>query len=82
MCTKQIISHYIIIWIPLKSFPCLFFSYFSQLSDCGQKLGMEVRRSYHELVFMLVEAVQGFSSLNEKYVPHHSGCIVHVLQYI
>lgn len=44
----------------------LFVSYFSQLSDSGQKLGEEVRRSYHHLVLMLVEAVQGFSSLNEK----------------
>lgn len=45
---------------------CVLFSYFSQLSDSGQKLGEEVRRSYHQLVLMLVEAVQGFSSLNEK----------------
>lgn len=43
-----------------------FFSYFSQLSDSGQKLGEEVRHSYHQLVLMLVEAVQGFGSLNEK----------------
>lgn len=41
-------------------------SYFSQLSDSGQKLGEEVRQSYHQLVLMLVEAVQGFSSLSEK----------------
>lgn len=42
------------------------FSYFSQLSDSGHKLGGEVRRSYHQLVLMLVEAVQSFSNLNEK----------------
>lgn len=41
-------------------------SYFSQLSDSGQKLGEEVRRCYHQLVLMLVEAVQGFNTLNEK----------------
>lgn len=53
--------------VSLKIFFCfVFFSYFSQLSDSGQKLGEEVRRSYHQLVLMLVEAVQGFSSLNEK----------------
>lgn len=45
---------------------CFVSSYFSQLSDSGQQLGEEVRRSYHQLVLMLVEAVQGFSSLNEK----------------
>lgn len=44
----------------------LFFSYFSQLSDGGHKLGVEVRHSYHQLVLMLVEAVQSFSNLNEK----------------
>lgn len=44
----------------------VFFSYFSQLSDNGQKLGEEVRSSYHQLVLMLVGAVQGFSNLNEK----------------
>lgn len=43
-----------------------FFSYFSHLSDSGEKIGGEVRQSYHHLVLMLVEAVQGFSSLNEK----------------
>lgn len=42
------------------------FSYFSQLSDSGHKLGGEVRRSYHQLVLMLVEAVQSFSNLNER----------------
>lgn len=53
-------------YVKKEMISCLFFSYFSQLSDCGQKLGTEVRLSYHELVLMLVEAVQGFSSLNEK----------------
>lgn len=52
-----------------------FTNYFSQLSDCGQKLGMEVRRSYHELVLMLVEAVQGFSSLNEKALLPALSCV-------
>lgn len=42
------------------------YSYFSQLSDSGNKLGVEVRHSYHQLVLMLVEAVQSFSNLNEK----------------
>lgn len=43
-----------------------FLSYFSQLSDSGHKLGVEVRHSYHQLVLMLVEAVQSFSNLSEK----------------
>lgn len=42
------------------------FSYFSQLTDSGHKLGVEVRHSYHQLVLMLVEAVQSFGNLNEK----------------
>uniref|UniRef100_A0A669ETS2 Zinc finger ZZ-type and EF-hand domain containing 1 n=1 Tax=Oreochromis niloticus TaxID=8128 RepID=A0A669ETS2_ORENI len=62
-----------------KDFTC----YFSQLSDSGQKLGEEVRRSYHQLVLMLVEAVQGFSSLNEKaFLPALScvqTCLLHLL---
>ncbi|XP_061596133.1 zinc finger ZZ-type and EF-hand domain-containing protein 1 isoform X1 [Cololabis saira] len=60
-----------------------FTSYFSQLSDSGQNLGEEVRSSYHQLVLMLVEAVQGFSSLNEKaLLPALSfvqTCLLHLL---
>uniref|UniRef100_A0A8C4EGY5 Zinc finger, ZZ-type with EF hand domain 1 n=1 Tax=Dicentrarchus labrax TaxID=13489 RepID=A0A8C4EGY5_DICLA len=52
-----------------------FTSYFSQLSDSGQKLGEEVRCSYHQLVLMLVEAVQGFSSLNEKALLPALSCV-------
>ncbi|XP_034034875.1 zinc finger ZZ-type and EF-hand domain-containing protein 1 [Thalassophryne amazonica] len=52
-----------------------FMSYFSQLSYSGQKLGEEVRRSYHQLVLMLVEAVQGFSSLNEKALLPALSCV-------
>uniref|UniRef100_A0A671TY76 Zinc finger ZZ-type and EF-hand domain containing 1 n=1 Tax=Sparus aurata TaxID=8175 RepID=A0A671TY76_SPAAU len=52
-----------------------FTSYFSQLSDSGQKLGEEVRRSYHQLVLMLVEAVQGFSNLNEKALLPALSCV-------
>ncbi|XP_062261903.1 zinc finger ZZ-type and EF-hand domain-containing protein 1 isoform X1 [Platichthys flesus] len=54
-----------------KDFTC----YFSHLSDSGQKLGEEVRRSYHHLVLMLVEAVQGFSSLNEKALLPALSCV-------
>ncbi|XP_068457200.1 zinc finger ZZ-type and EF-hand domain-containing protein 1 [Clinocottus analis] len=52
-----------------------FTSYFSQLSDSGQKLGEEVRRSYYQLVLMLVEAVQGFSGLNEKTLLPALSCV-------
>ncbi|XP_053187523.1 zinc finger ZZ-type and EF-hand domain-containing protein 1 isoform X2 [Scomber japonicus] len=52
-----------------------FTSYFSQLSDSGQKLGEEVRHSYHQLVLMLVEAVQGFNSLNEKALLPALSCV-------
>ncbi|XP_026226589.1 zinc finger ZZ-type and EF-hand domain-containing protein 1 isoform X1 [Anabas testudineus] len=52
-----------------------FTSYFSQLSDSGQTLGEEVRQSYHQLVLMLVEAVQGFSSLSEKALLPALSCV-------
>uniref|UniRef100_A0A665UZ45 Zinc finger, ZZ-type with EF hand domain 1 n=1 Tax=Echeneis naucrates TaxID=173247 RepID=A0A665UZ45_ECHNA len=52
-----------------------FTSYFSQLSDSGQKLGVEVRHSYHQLVLMLVEAVQGFNSLTEKALLPALSCV-------
>ncbi|XP_010745158.2 zinc finger ZZ-type and EF-hand domain-containing protein 1 isoform X1 [Larimichthys crocea] len=52
-----------------------FTSYFSQLSDNGQKLGEEVRSSYHQLVLMLVGAVQGFSNLNEKALLPALSCV-------
>uniref|UniRef100_A0A3Q3Q0Q2 Zinc finger, ZZ-type with EF hand domain 1 n=1 Tax=Monopterus albus TaxID=43700 RepID=A0A3Q3Q0Q2_MONAL len=52
-----------------------FTSYFSQMSDGGQKLGEQVRHSYHQLVLMLVEAVQDFSSLNEKALLPALSCV-------
>ncbi|XP_029956401.1 zinc finger ZZ-type and EF-hand domain-containing protein 1 [Salarias fasciatus] len=52
-----------------------FTSYFSQLSESGQKLGEEVRRSYHQLVLMLVDAVKGFSGLNEKALLPGLSCV-------
>ncbi|KAM9846213.1 zinc finger ZZ-type and EF-hand domain-containing protein 1 [Aulostomus maculatus] len=52
-----------------------FTSYFSQLSDSGQKLGEQVRCSYHKLVLMLVEAVQGFNNLNEKALLPALSCV-------
>ncbi|XP_035290326.1 zinc finger ZZ-type and EF-hand domain-containing protein 1 isoform X2 [Anguilla anguilla] len=52
-----------------------FTSYFAQLSGSGQELREEVRRSYHQLVLMLVEAVQGFSALNEKALLPALSCV-------
>uniref|UniRef100_A0A3B4AK68 Uncharacterized protein n=1 Tax=Periophthalmus magnuspinnatus TaxID=409849 RepID=A0A3B4AK68_9GOBI len=52
-----------------------FTSYFSQLSESGQKQGEDVRRSYHQLVLMLVEAVQGFGNLNEKTLLPGLSCV-------
>ncbi len=45
-----------------------FLSYFSQLLGSGQEMRELVRHSYHLLVLMLVEAVQSFNALNEKWV--------------
>ncbi|KAM6970616.1 zinc finger ZZ-type and EF-hand domain-containing protein 1 [Aplochiton taeniatus] len=52
-----------------------FTSYFSQLSGSGQELREEVRKSYHRLILMLVEAVQGFSGLNEKVLLPALSCV-------
>ncbi|KAM9386110.1 zinc finger ZZ-type and EF-hand domain-containing protein 1 [Pholidichthys leucotaenia] len=52
-----------------------FTSYFSQLPDSSQKLGDEVRHSYHQLLFTLVEAVWDFSSLNEKALLPALSCV-------
>ncbi|XP_056909607.1 zinc finger ZZ-type and EF-hand domain-containing protein 1 [Takifugu flavidus] len=52
-----------------------FTGYFSQLSDTGQKLRVNVRHSYHQLVLMLVEAVQSFSNLNEKALLPALSCV-------
>ncbi|XP_077447834.1 zinc finger ZZ-type and EF-hand domain-containing protein 1 [Stigmatopora argus] len=52
-----------------------FTGYFSQLSNSGQELGKQVRHSYHQLVLLLVEAVQGFSSLNEKALLPALSCV-------
>ncbi|XP_061904470.1 zinc finger ZZ-type and EF-hand domain-containing protein 1 isoform X2 [Entelurus aequoreus] len=52
-----------------------FSSYFSQLSDSGRELGEQVRQSYHQLLLILVEAVQGFNSLNEKALLPALSCV-------
>ncbi|KAL0994771.1 hypothetical protein UPYG_G00126960 [Umbra pygmaea] len=52
-----------------------FTSYFSQLSGSGQALREKVRQSYHQLVLMMVEAVQGFSKLNEKVLLPALSCV-------
>ncbi|KAJ8412355.1 hypothetical protein AAFF_G00126910 [Aldrovandia affinis] len=52
-----------------------FTSYFAHLSGSGQELREEVRQSYHQLVLMLVEAVQSFSALNEKTLLPALSCV-------
>ncbi|KAI5089285.1 zinc finger ZZ-type and EF-hand domain-containing protein 1 isoform X2, partial [Silurus meridionalis] len=52
-----------------------FTNYFSQLSGCGPDLKDRVRSSYHQLIHMLVEAVQGFSKLNDKVLLPALSCV-------
>ncbi|XP_056313919.1 zinc finger ZZ-type and EF-hand domain-containing protein 1 [Danio aesculapii] len=52
-----------------------FTNYFSQLVGSGQEMRERVRHSYHQLVLMLVEAVQGFSALNEKVLLPALSCV-------
>uniref|UniRef100_A0A3B4C7N7 Zinc finger, ZZ-type with EF hand domain 1 n=1 Tax=Pygocentrus nattereri TaxID=42514 RepID=A0A3B4C7N7_PYGNA len=60
-----------------------FTNYFSQLSGCGPELKEQIRRSYHQIILMLVEAVQGFSALSDKaLLPALScaqTCLLHLL---
>ncbi|XP_049325560.1 zinc finger ZZ-type and EF-hand domain-containing protein 1 [Astyanax mexicanus] len=60
-----------------------FTNYFSQLSGCGLELKEQIRRSYHQLILMLVDAVQGFNALNDKVLlPALScaqTCLLHLL---
>ncbi|XP_047665094.1 zinc finger ZZ-type and EF-hand domain-containing protein 1 isoform X2 [Tachysurus fulvidraco] len=52
-----------------------FTNYFSQLSGCGPDLKDRVRSSYHQLIRMLVEAVQGFSKLGDKVLLPALSCV-------
>uniref|UniRef100_A0A673IS37 Zinc finger ZZ-type and EF-hand domain-containing protein 1-like n=1 Tax=Sinocyclocheilus rhinocerous TaxID=307959 RepID=A0A673IS37_9TELE len=52
-----------------------FTNYFSQLAGSGQEMRELVRHSYHLLVLMLVEAVQGFNALNEKVLLPALSCV-------
>uniref|UniRef100_A0A8C2EE56 Zinc finger, ZZ-type with EF hand domain 1 n=1 Tax=Cyprinus carpio TaxID=7962 RepID=A0A8C2EE56_CYPCA len=52
-----------------------FTNYFSQLVGSGQEMRELVRHSYHRLVLMLVEAVQGFNALNEKVLLPALSCV-------
>ncbi|XP_076867897.1 LOW QUALITY PROTEIN: zinc finger ZZ-type and EF-hand domain-containing protein 1 [Brachyhypopomus gauderio] len=52
-----------------------FTNYFSQLSGCGPELKEQTRRSYHQLILMLVEAVRGFSALDDKVLLPALSCV-------
>ncbi|XP_051521202.1 zinc finger ZZ-type and EF-hand domain-containing protein 1-like isoform X3 [Myxocyprinus asiaticus] len=52
-----------------------FTNYFSLLVGSGQEMRELVRHSYHRLVLMLVEAVQGFNTLNEKVLLPALSCV-------
>nr|XP_015223248.1 PREDICTED: zinc finger ZZ-type and EF-hand domain-containing protein 1 isoform X1 [Lepisosteus oculatus] len=52
-----------------------FTSYFAQLAGSGHRLRDEVRQSYHDLVLILVDAVQGFSILDDKSLLPALSCV-------
>ncbi|XDV20765.1 hypothetical protein PO909_026027 [Leuciscus waleckii] len=52
-----------------------FTNYFSQLAGSGQEMRELVRHSHHQLVLMLVAAVQGFNALNEKVLLPALSCV-------
>ncbi|XP_060768529.1 zinc finger ZZ-type and EF-hand domain-containing protein 1 isoform X2 [Neoarius graeffei] len=52
-----------------------FTNYFSQLTGCGLDLKEQVRSSYHQLIHMLVDAVQGFNELSDKVLLPALSCV-------
>ncbi|XP_068124607.1 zinc finger ZZ-type and EF-hand domain-containing protein 1 isoform X2 [Hyperolius riggenbachi] len=52
-----------------------FANYFGHLEGCGAELHQEVRESYYRLVLLLVNAVKGFNSLNDKSLQPALSCV-------
>ncbi|XP_077167465.1 zinc finger ZZ-type and EF-hand domain-containing protein 1 isoform X1 [Paroedura picta] len=52
-----------------------FTNYFGHLEGCGAELRQEIRESYYQLLFFLVNAVKGFSSLNDKSLLPALSCV-------
>uniref|UniRef100_A0A8D0GHU4 Zinc finger ZZ-type and EF-hand domain containing 1 n=1 Tax=Sphenodon punctatus TaxID=8508 RepID=A0A8D0GHU4_SPHPU len=52
-----------------------FTNYFGHLEGCGAELHKEIRESYYQLVLFLVNAVKGFSSVNNKSLLPALSCV-------
>ncbi|XP_075051075.1 zinc finger ZZ-type and EF-hand domain-containing protein 1 isoform X2 [Mixophyes fleayi] len=52
-----------------------FTNYFGHLEGCGAELHKEVRESYYKLVVVLVNAVKGFNSLNDRSLLPALSCV-------
>ncbi|XP_030041854.1 zinc finger ZZ-type and EF-hand domain-containing protein 1 isoform X2 [Microcaecilia unicolor] len=52
-----------------------FTNYFGHLEGCGVDLHKEIRESYYQLVLLLVNAVKGFSSINDRSLLPALSCI-------
>nr|XP_056720968.1 zinc finger ZZ-type and EF-hand domain-containing protein 1 [Euleptes europaea] len=52
-----------------------FTNYFGHLEGCGSELHQEIREAYYQLLFFLVNAVKGFSSLNDKALLPALSCV-------
>ncbi|KAL8198844.1 UNVERIFIED_CONTAM: Zinc finger ZZ-type and EF-hand domain-containing protein 1 [Gekko kuhli] len=52
-----------------------FTNYFGHLEGCGAELHQEIRESYYQLLFFLVDAVKGFSNLNDKSLLPALSCV-------
>ncbi|KAM4700510.1 zinc finger ZZ-type and EF-hand domain-containing protein 1 [Discoglossus pictus] len=52
-----------------------FTNYFGHLEGCGAKLHRDVRESYYRLVAILINAVKGFSSLNDRALLPALSCV-------
>nr|XP_033777379.1 zinc finger ZZ-type and EF-hand domain-containing protein 1 isoform X2 [Geotrypetes seraphini] len=52
-----------------------FTNYFGHLEGCGIDLHKEIRESYYQLVLLLVNAVKGFTSLNDRSLLPALSCI-------
>uniref|UniRef100_A0A669PSW4 Zinc finger ZZ-type and EF-hand domain containing 1 n=1 Tax=Phasianus colchicus TaxID=9054 RepID=A0A669PSW4_PHACC len=52
-----------------------FTNYFGNLEGCGAALHKEIRESYYQLVLFLVNAVKGFSAINDRSLLPALSCV-------
>ncbi|XP_005056507.2 PREDICTED: zinc finger ZZ-type and EF-hand domain-containing protein 1 [Ficedula albicollis] len=59
-----------------------FTNYFGNLEGCGAELHKEIRESYYQLVLFLVNAVKGFSTINDRSLLPALSCVQTALLHL